>query len=44
MSKIIIVNDSLYDHINPTLTLIKKLVSWGHGVTYLAIEEFKSKV
>jgi len=27
MSKIIIVNDSLYDHINPTLTLIKKLVS-----------------
>lgn len=44
MSKINIGNGSFYDHSNSTLTLIKKLISWEYGITYLVIKKFKSKV
>ncbi|MDF2540404.1 MAG: macrolide glycosyltransferase [Herbinix sp.] len=44
MSKVLFVNGNLHGHINPTLPVVKELVSLGEEVYYFSTEEFKDKI
>jgi MGT family glycosyltransferase len=44
MAKVLFVNGVVHGHINPTLPLVKELVSRGDEVCYFSTKEFKEKI
>lgn len=44
MKNILIVNISAHGHVNPTIKLVKDLVSFGNKVTYYSTEDFREKI
>ncbi len=44
MKNILILNISAHGHVNPTIKLVKDLISFGHKVTYYSTEEFREKI
>ena len=44
MSKIVFFNMPAHGHTNPTIEVVKELVSRGHEVVYYSFSEFKDKI
>ena len=44
MKNILIVNISAHGHVNPTIKLVKDLISFGNKVTYYSTEDFREKI
>lgn len=44
MSRILFINGNLYGHINPTLPIVKELVSRGNEVYYFSTKEFQGRI
>ena len=44
MSKIVFFNIPAHGHTNPTLGVVKELISRGHHVWYYSYNEFKDKI
>jgi MGT family glycosyltransferase len=44
MSKILFVNGNLHGHVNPTLPVVKELVTQGDEVYYFSTREFRTKL
>ena len=44
MSKIVFFNMPAHGHTNPTIEVVKELVSRGHEVIYYSFSEFKEKI
>lgn len=44
MKNILILNISAHGHINPTIKLVKDLISFGNKVTYYSTDEFREKI
>ena len=44
MKNILIVNIPAHGHVNPTIKLVKDLISFGNTVTYYCTEDFKEKI
>lgn len=44
MSKLLFINMLGHGHVNPTIGLVKEFINRGNQVTYIASEEFRSKI
>lgn len=44
MKNILILNISAHGHVNPTIKLVKDLISLGNKVTYYSTEDFREKI
>ena len=44
MSKIVFFNIPAYGHTNPTLGVVRELISRGHAVRYYSYERFRDKI